>query len=142
MNRGNRQFIARHRDRRQALANAERANAVLEPLPIYWALAHIATACGVSEHDLHYKFRPAFWGVPRDWNVVRGITLYRDEALPDLINQLAESGELAAAGKLRGWWQNQRKATETAPATTLAAEAKPNPEPISRLTQWERDHDL
>ena len=93
----NRDFIAAHRARQAAA-----------PSPIYWALPLVAEACGVSEHDLHYRYRPDFWGVPRDWNVVKGITLYCDEALPSLAQNLAEHGLTEAAAKLHAWWQAQR----------------------------------
>lgn len=110
----NREFIGQHRARQ-----AQRREA-----PAYWALALIAEACGVSEHELHYKFLPSFWGVPRDWNVVRGVTLYRADALPELADELAQQGRPEAAEKLRAWWSAQRSANELTAGSGGGTETK------------------
>jgi hypothetical protein len=68
----------------------------------YVRLAVVADACGMSEHCVHHTHRPAGWGIPRDWLLIRGslAVAYRLESLPDLVRSLRDGGHVAAADGL------------------------------------------
>lgn len=73
------------------------------PSRVYVPLAYIAQACGVSEHELHHRHRPLSWGVPGHWRLRGGVTLYAEDALPELINALFDAGLGMEATRLRAW---------------------------------------
>lgn len=78
----------------------------------------VAKVCGLTAYKLH-EYKPAHWGVPRDWKFYGRATLYNVAALPELADELSERGLAAAAAALCGWWRIQQ--TNSAPSAAPAA---------------------
>lgn len=75
---------------------------------LYVPLRDIATACEIDEHTIHHRLRPADWGVPGDWILRAGVTLYALDRVPALVASMRGAGESAAAEKLQAWLRWRR----------------------------------
>ncbi len=80
----------------------------------------VAKVCRLTAYKLH-EYKPAHWGVPRDWKFYGRSTLYNVAALPELADELAERGQVDAAAALCSWWRIRQNDSPPAPRPAAPA---------------------
>lgn len=68
---------------------------------LFITLEDVARICVMDAHEVHFRHRPRYWGIPKHWRWQAGKTWYSMAALPGLVEELELDGEPMAASRLK-----------------------------------------